>query len=164
MMCCLEKKVWMLSLGRMVFINTCCPACQSVATVYGAMEVWKLYSAEGVWYHGTLTLISVFVNVSIWWYAVALLLANMGKIFDLKTDGRPIYRNISISLFVIATGLLFWGASTYILAAASISDGVLGDPTLALQYFVYSIAVSILIALAGIKYSLSNQTRKTRRV
>ncbi len=143
----------------MVFISyTAALLVSLVATVYGAMEVWKLYSAEGVWYHGTLTLISVFVNVSIWWYAVALLLANMGKIFDLKTDGRPIYRNISISLFVIATGLLFWGASTYILAAASISDGVLGDPTLALQYFVYSIAVSILIALAGIKYSLSNQT------
>ncbi|MPN22631.1 hypothetical protein SDC9_170014 [bioreactor metagenome] len=121
------------------------------------MEVWKLYSAEGVWYHGTLTLISVFVNVSIWWYAGALLLADMGKIFDLKTDGRPIYRNISISLFIIATGLLFWGASTYILAAASLSDGLLSNPTVALQYFVYSIVIAVLIALAGIKYSLSNQ-------
>ncbi|WP_332881794.1 DUF373 family protein [Methanosarcina horonobensis] len=80
--------------------------------------------------HGTLTLISVFINVSVWWYAVALLLADMGKIFDLKTDGRPIYRNISISLFVIATGLLFWGASTYILAAAPYRTAPLAIPPL----------------------------------
>jgi len=160
-----KEKLWDAFLEqRMVFISyTAALLVSLVATVYGAMEVWKLYSAEGVWYHGTLTLISVFVNVSVWWYAAALLLADMGKIFDLKTDGRPIYRNISISLFVIATGLLFWGASTYILAAASLSEGVLSDPTLALQYFVYSIAIAILIALAGIKYSLSNQNPENEK-
>ena len=121
------------------------------------MEVWKLYSVEGIWYQGILTLVSVFINASVWWYAGALLLANLGKIFDLRMDDKPIYRNVAISLFVIATGLLFWGASTYILATASLSDGIANNPSLALQYFVYSVAVAILIALAGIKYSVSNQ-------
>ena len=73
------------------------------------MELWKseVIFCRRVWYHSTLTLISVFVNVSIWWYAVALLLANMGRSSILK-QMKPIYRNISISLFVITTGLLFW--------------------------------------------------------
>ena len=160
-----KERLWDAFLEqRMVFISyTAALLTSLVATVYGAMEVWKLYSAEGVWYHGTLTLISVFINVSVWWYAAALLLANFGKIFDLRMDGRPIYRNISLSLFVIATGLLFWGASTYILAVASISDGFLSDPSLALQYFVYSVTIAILIALAGIKYSLSNQTPESEK-
>jgi putative membrane protein len=72
-------------------------------------------------------------------------------------ENKPIYKNVAVSLFVIATGLLFWGTSTYILATASLSEGVTNNATIALQYFVYSIMVAILIALAGIKYSVSNQ-------
>lgn len=71
-------------------------------------------------------------------------------------ENKPIYKNVAISLFVIATGLLFWGASTYILATASLSEGITNDASVALQYFVYSVAVAIIIALAGIKYSVSN--------
>ena len=154
-----KEKLWDAFLEqRMVFISyTAALLITLVATVYGAMEVWKLYSAEGVWYHGTLTLVSVFVNASVWWFAGALLLANLGKVFDLRMEDKPIYKNVAISLFVIATGLLFWGASTYILATASLSEGITNNAALALQYFVYSITAAILIALAGIKYSVSNQ-------
>ncbi|MCQ1537341.1 DUF373 family protein [Methanosarcina sp. KYL-1] len=142
---------------RMVFITyTAAVLTGIVATAYGALRVWGLYSEEGVWYHGTLTLISVFINASIWWYAGAFLLAGLGKIFDLRMDGKPIQKNISISLFVVSTGLLFWGASTYLLAAASLSGRFTGDVDLALQYFVYSVIVAVLIALAGIKLSLSS--------
>ena len=160
-----KEKLWDAFLEqRMVFISyTAALLTGLVATVYGAMQVWLLYSEEGVWYHGTLTLISVFINTSVWGYAAALLLADLGKIFDLRMDGKPIYRSISISLFVIATGILFWGASTYILAVAFISDGLLSDPSVALQYFVYSIIIAVLIALAGIKYSLSIQTSENEK-
>ncbi|MHB8101451.1 MAG: DUF373 family protein [Methanosarcina sp.] len=160
-----KERLWDAFLKqRMVFISyTAAILTSLVATAYGAMEVWKLYSAEGVWYHGTLTLISVFANASVWWYAGALLLANLGKIFDLRMEGKPIYRNVSISLFVIATGLLFWGASTYILAALSLSEGVTNDASLTLQYFVYSTIIAVLIALAGIKYSVSNQTSENKK-
>jgi putative membrane protein len=143
---------------KMVFISyTAAILTSLVATAYGAMEVWKLYSAEGVWYQGSLTLMSVFTHASVWWYALALLIADLGKIFDLRMEGKPIYKNISISLFIIATGLLFWGASTYILAAFPLSGGGSGNANHALQYFVYSIIFAILIALVGIKYSVSNQ-------
>jgi putative membrane protein len=133
-----------------------------IATAYGAMEVWKLYSAEGIWYHGTLALIAVFINASVWWYVGAVLLADLGKIFDLKMDDRPISQNISLALFIISTGLLFWGASTYILAISSLPEGITNNATLALQYFVYSIVVAVLIALAGIKYSVSNRDSEFR--
>jgi Predicted membrane protein len=157
-----KERLWDAFLEqKMVFISyTAALLISLVATVYGAIEVWKLYSAEGVWYQGILTLVSVFINASVWWYAGALLLADLGKIFDLRTENKPIYKNVSISLFVIATGLLFWGASTYILATASLSEGVTNNVALALQYFVYSVTVAILIALAGIKYSISNQAFK----
>lgn len=155
-----RERIWEAFLKqKMVFISyTAALLVCLVATAYGAMEVWNLYSAEGIWYHGTLALISIFINASIWWYVGAVLLADLGKIFDLRMDDRPISKNISLSLFVIATGLLFWGASTYILAISSLSEGVTTNATLALQYFVYSIAVAVLIALVGIKYSVSNRS------
>jgi putative membrane protein len=160
-----KERLWDAFLRqRMVFISYIASILTSlVATAYGAMEVWKLYSDGGVSYHGTLTLISVFANASIWWYVGALLIANLGKIFDLRMEGKPIYKNISISLFVIATGLLFWGATTYILVEFSPSEAITGNASLALQYFVYSITVAILIALAGVKYSVSSQTSENKR-
>jgi putative membrane protein len=152
-----KERLWDAFLGqRMIFISyTAALLTSLVATAYGAMEVWQLYSKEGVWYHGALTLVSVFINVSIWLYVGALLLAEFGKIFDLRREGKPIYKHVSISLFVIATGLLFWGASTYILAEFSLSEAT-SNASVALQYFVYSTIIAVLIALAGIKYS-SNQ-------
>jgi putative membrane protein len=80
----------------------------------------------------------------------------LGKIFDLKMEGKTIYKNISISLFIVATGLLFWSASTCVMAF-SLSGGDPNSALPALQYFVYSIIFAILIALVGIKYSVSNQ-------
>lgn len=143
---------------KLVFISyTAAILTSLVATAYGAMEVWKLYSAEGVWYQGTLTLISVFTHASVWLYVLALLIADLGKIFDLRMEGRPVYKSISISLFIIATGLLFWGASTYLLAAFPLSGENSNNIIPALQYFVYSIILAILIALVSIKYSVSNQ-------
>jgi putative membrane protein len=154
-----KERLWDAFLGqRMIFISyTAALLTSLVATAYGAMEVWQLYSGEGIWFHGALTLVSVFINASVWLYAGALLLAEFGKIFDLRREGKPIYKHVSISLFVIATGLLFWGASTYILAEFSLSE-VTSNASVALQYFVYSTIIAVLIALAGIKYSVSNQT------
>jgi putative membrane protein len=159
-----KERIWDAFLKqKMVFISyTASLLVFLVATAFGAMEVWNLYSAEGIWYHGTLALISIFINTSVWWYVGAVLLANLGKIFDLKMDDRPISKNISLSLFVIATGLLFWGASTYILAISSLPEAVTANATLALQYFVYSIAVAVLIALVGVKYSVSNRSSEFR--
>lgn len=149
---------------KMVFISyTAAILTGLVATAYGAVEVWKLYSADGLWYQGTLTLISVFTKASVWWYALALLIADLGKIFDLRMEGKPIYKNISIAFFIIATGLLFWSASTYILAAFPLSGGNSNNTIHALQYFVYSIVFAILIALAGIKYSASNQNSENKK-
>lgn len=148
---------------KMVFISyTAAILTCLVATAYGALKVWQLYSTEGAWYYGALTLISVFTNASVWWYSLALLIADVGKIFDLKMEGKPIYKNISISLFIIATGLLFWGASNCVLAF-SLSGGDYKSTYPALQYFLYSIIFSILIALAGIKYSVSNRNSENEK-
>lgn len=154
-----KERLWEAFLKqRMVFISyTAAFLISIVATAYGAMVVWSLYSTSGVWFYGTLTLISLFINVSIWWYVGALLLAGLGKIFDLRMENKPIHKNISISLFIISTGLLFWGASTYILAIASLSESPVNNVQLALQYFIYSIAIAVLLALIGIRYSATNQ-------
>jgi putative membrane protein len=157
-----KERLWEAFLKqRMVFISyTAAFLISIVATAYGAMVVWSLYSTSGVWFYGTLTLISLFINVSVWWYVGALLLAGLGKIFDLRMENRPIHKNISRSLFIISTGLLFWGASTYILAIASLSEGPTNNIQLALQYFIYSIAIAVLLALIGIRYSVTNQNTK----
>lgn len=159
-----RERLWAALLEqKMVFISyTAAILTCLVATTYGALKVWQLYSTEGVWYYGALTLVSVFTNASVWWYSLALLIADVGKIFDLKMEGKPIYKNISVSLFIIATGLLFWGASNCVLAF-SLSGGDYNSTFPALQYFVYSIIFSILIALAGIKYSVANQNSENEK-
>jgi putative membrane protein len=159
------ERLWSALMGqKMIFISyTAAILLSLVATVYGAMKVWELYSTEGIWYPGTLTLISVFTNASVWWYAIALLIAVLGRIFDLRMEGKPIFKSISVSFFIIATGLLFWGASTYLLAVLSLPQGNGSNASAALQYFVYSIIIAVLIALIGIKLSVSSQASENRK-
>lgn len=58
-------------------------------------------------------------------------------------------------------GLLFWGASTYILTVSAL-PGATDQPNLSIQYFIYSIVGAIIIALAGIKISLNESFSDTK--
>lgn len=141
--------------GQMTFITYTIAAILGViATMIGAVTLWQYYIAGGSWYYGIVTLITVFINVTVWWYVIAVLFADLGKMVDRKISKAFTIKEISPALFVIAVGLLFWGASSYILSVSALA----GDTTTSeqsLQYFVYSVVGAILIALFGIKISMT---------
>jgi putative membrane protein len=142
--------------GQMTFITYTIAAILAViATMIGAVTLWQYYITGGSWYYGIVTLITVFINVTIWWYVVAILFADLGKMVDQKLSKTFTIKEISPALFIIAIGLLFWGASTYILSVSALA-GETSNTELSLQYFVYSVVGAILVALLGIKISMTS--------
>ena len=139
--------------GRMTFITyTAAALVGIVATVQGAVTLWAYYINGGVWYYGLLTLVTVFINASIWLYVAAALIANFGRVLDIRISGKPIIPYTSPAFFVTSLGLLFWGASTYLLSISSVvSDASV--PDVSIQYFVYSVVIAVIMALVGIKIS-----------
>ena len=151
----LEKMKDSFYAGRMTFITyTAAALVGIVATVQGAVTLWAYYINGGVWYYGVLTLVTVFINASIWLYVAAALIANFGRVLDIRISGKPIIPYTSPAFFVTSLGLLFWGASTYLLSISSVVSDA-GVPDVGIQYFVYSVVGAVIMALVGIKISAS---------
>ncbi|MEL4304972.1 DUF373 family protein [Methanococcoides sp. LMO-2] len=141
--------------GQMTFVTYTIAAIMGIiATMIGAVTLWQYYITGGSWYYGIITLITVYINVTIWWYVVAILFADLGKMVDQKLSKSFTIKEISPALFIIAIGLLFWGASSYILSVSALAGETLNSE-LSLQYFVYSVVGAIMIALLGIKISMT---------
>jgi putative membrane protein len=98
-------------------------------------------------------LVTVFINATVWLYVSAILLADLGKIIDCYKNRMSTFRYIIPAFFVISMGMLFWGASTYLISISPVIGGNGLDPATGVQYFVYSIVIAIIIALVGIKIS-----------
>ncbi|NOR47606.1 MAG: hypothetical protein GQ533_06125, partial [Methanosarcinaceae archaeon] len=79
---------------------------------------------------------------------------NFGRVLDIRISGKPIIPYTSPAFFVTSLGLLFWGASTYLLSISSVvSDASV--PDVSIQYFVYSVVIAVIMSLVGIKISAS---------
>lgn len=73
--------------GQMTFVtNTIAIIVAIIATMIGAITLWNYFTAGGGWYYGLITLFTVFINVTVWWYVIAILFANIGKMVDLKIN------------------------------------------------------------------------------
>jgi putative membrane protein len=142
--------------GRMTFLTYLAALLVMVAaSVLGLSRVWELYTREGIWYYGLVPLATVFINTTVWLYVSAILIADVGKIIDCYKNRISTFRYIIPAFFVISMGLLFWGASTYLISISTVIGGSDIDPAVGVQYFVYSIVAAIIIALVGIKVSAS---------
>ncbi len=140
--------------GRMTFVTyAIAGVIFALATIVGLVNVWNLYTSEGVWYYGIVPLVTVFINSTVWLYTGAILFADLGKIIDCKKSGRSVFRYIISAFFAISMGLLFWGASTYLMSINPVIGSESLDSQAGVQYFVYSIVAAIIIALLGIKIS-----------
>lgn len=117
-----------------------------IGTVQGGIEVWNYYNREII--VGYLILLMGYINASVWWYVIAGVLINSGKIIDLHLAGEKIGKNWSHPFFVIAGGILFWAGSTYILV---ISEALGAYPLLnnGVRFMVGSVSGAVLIAIAG---------------
>ncbi|SFM32199.1 DUF373 family protein [Methanolobus profundi] len=139
--------------GRMAFFTYATAGFLVVlGTILGLMDVWSLYTAEGIWYYGVVPLLTSFVHRTVWIYALALLFADAGKIVDCRTRGEPVRMYLIPAFFILSIGFLFWGATSYLISMSSVlADN--GDPRTGIQLFVYSVVFAIILALAGIKVS-----------
>jgi putative membrane protein len=137
--------------GKMAFITYIMAAMLVViATIQGAASLWDYYRGD-IWY-GYLTLIMIYINKSIWWYVAAGFCAVLGKIMDMYLEGTRDARTYSYPFFLIATGLIFWSASAFILASNSSLNFSMATGQ-SLQYLAVSAVLAVLITLTGVNVS-----------
>jgi putative membrane protein len=137
--------------GKIAFITYIMAAMLVViATIQGAASLWDYYRGD-IWY-GYLTLIMIYINKSIWWYVAAGFCAVLGKIMDMYLEGTRDARTYSYPFFLIATGLIFWSASAFILASNSSLNFSMATGQ-SLQYLAVSAVLAVLITLTGVNVS-----------
>ncbi len=143
-------------MGRLVIVtHTAALMVIVVAFVQGIVSVWQYYTQAGIWYHGLVPLTTVFIHSSVWWLVLAAIIINFGRMMNMYLHGKFSLRQISSSFYAFSFGILFWGATTYILAFDPAIEGFQPSIVSGLQYFIYSIVIAIVIALAGIRISAS---------
>lgn len=137
--------------GKIAFITYILSAMLVViATLQGAASFLQ-YSHEPI-FHGYFTLVMIFVNKSVWWYVVAAICINLGKIMDMYLEDIKDARTYSYLFFLIATGLVIWSASGFILASnADLKFGI--GMVQSIQYLAVSAITAILITLVGVNIS-----------
>ncbi|OUJ19276.1 ABC-type multidrug transport system permease component [Methanonatronarchaeum thermophilum] len=82
---------------------------------------------------------------SIWWIIAAAIMGLLGKLFDSYIKkSKHVWRYTVLPFLTIATGLIIWGGSAYVL---SISEGA---TTTAYQVLAFSIIGGLTIAFLGI--------------
>jgi len=137
--------------GKIAFITYILAAMLVViATVRGIAYFWQYYHEP--MFPGYFMLVMIYLYESIWWYVVAALCVNLGKIMDLYLEGQKDARIISYLFFLLATGLVIWSASGFILASNSDLKFGIGIAE-SVQYLAISAIVAILIALVGVNIS-----------
>jgi putative membrane protein len=137
--------------GKIAFITYILAAMLVViATVRGIAYFWQYYHEP--MFPGYFMLVMIYLHESIWWYAVAALCVNLGKIMDMYLEGIRDARTISYLFFLLATGLVIWSASGFILASnANLKFGL--GMVESIQYLAISAIVAILITLVGVNIS-----------
>ncbi|MDG6243252.1 MAG: DUF373 family protein [Methanolobus sp.] len=149
--------------GRMTFFTyTAAVFFVLLATLLGLMDVWSLYTSGGIWYYGIVPLLTTFIHKTIWIYVLAILFAHAGKIIDCKQRGYPSGMYMIPAFFVLSLGLLFWGATSFLISINPVlaEDGV--NPGSGIQIFIYSIVFAIILALIGLRFSNNLQASEKR--
>jgi Predicted membrane protein len=120
-----------------------------IGTVVGSVKVWEIINMSNIGYDGLMVLASLFIKRAVLWYAASIFIFILGKIFD-KMRINEDYQNLIVEmLFALSGTLLFWSSSSYILSISMSGS----DYIFSINYFVYSVVLSIIIALVGIYFS-----------
>lgn len=121
-----------------------------IATVRGIAYFWQYYHEPIA--PGYFMLMMIYLNASIWWYIAAALCVNLGKIMDMYLEGIRDARTISYFFFLLATGLIIWSASSFILASNADIKFEIGMVE-SVQYLAISAITAILITVVGVNIS-----------
>ncbi|WNY24980.1 DUF373 family protein [Methanolapillus millepedarum] len=130
-----------------------------VGTVIGSLSVWDAGNLESINYYGFIPMLSLFIKRAVLWYAASVFLWILGKIFD-RIGAKKDYSDlVTEMLFTLSGTLLFWSASSYVLSV-SIPELNYNFP---IEYFVYSVVLAIIIAMAGIYFSFDSKISKGKK-
>lgn len=137
--------------GKIAFITYILAAMLVIiATVRGFAYSWQYYHEPVS--PGFFILVMIYLHESIWWYVVAALCINLGKAMDMYLEGIRDARSISYIFFLMATGLVIWSATGFILASnADLKFGI--GMVESVQYLAISAIVAILITVVGVNLS-----------
>ncbi len=137
--------------GKIAFITYILAAMLVIiGTVRGVAYFWQYFHEP--MFPGYFMLGMIYLHESIWWYVVAALCINFGKIMDMYLEGVRDARTFSYLFFLLATGLVIWSASGFILASnADLKFGI--GMVESIQYLAISAIVAILITLVGVNIS-----------
>jgi len=126
-----------------------------VGTVTGSVSIWNFVNGE-ISYHG-LILLTLFLKKTILWYAGSIFIYLLGKIFD-RIYAKKDYQDLIVKMmFALSGTLLFWSAGSYALSMNLPETGY----EFLVEYFIYSIVLAVIIALAGIYFSLNRNELPT---
>lgn len=118
-----------------------------VASVEGFIELWTYYSQPELFY-GYLTLLLVFLRASVWWYAIGGLMLSLSMAADRYLEGVEIGRTSAYPFFVLATGILIWSGSSYLLEL--IQGGTTSVLSAGARMLMGSIVLSVGMTAAGL--------------
>jgi len=84
-----------------------------IGIVQGIYAVW-IESLKDV--KDLVTLVTIFINSSVWWIVGCGVFISIGKMFDCIVEGRDFRKFVSIFLLLISTGFILWGFSEYFIS------------------------------------------------
>ncbi|RLG22893.1 hypothetical protein DRN72_00540 [Methanosarcinales archaeon] len=118
-----------------------------IGSVEGLLKLWVYYTNAEIFY-GYFSLFLIFVFSSLWWYVGATMFFTFGDLLEQYLKGESIESGISHPFFVLAAGVLVWGATSYLLS--SIEAGAEGGFSGSFISFVITVVLSIVITFAGV--------------
>jgi putative membrane protein len=117
-----------------------------MAFVRGSLDVLDKVVTEAS-QPGIINLAAIFFNSAIWWFVVGLLAVVVGWIIDAYTeDSESLHKYLATPFFLVATGMLVWGGTQYIL---NMQDQM----SAALQSLVIAILVAVVVSYVGVAFA-----------
>lgn len=124
--------------------------------VQGFQLLWNYYNRPIM--VGYIILLTAFIYGAVWWMVAGGVFVGIGRFLDSYLDSEVYYKALVYPFFIIATGLIVWGGSVFIL---SLQEGFHISQVDAPFYLAGAIVGAIFISLSGIM--ISSRMKKPRQ-
>lgn len=119
-----------------------------IGSTVGFLNVLKYYTTDGSL--GLILYLMTFVYGAIEWLILAGLILSVGIIIDVYSNEREnLGKVIVFPFFVVAIGLILYGASVYLILINGVPDFPL-SPETASTYVLYDVVVGVISAIIGV--------------
>jgi len=116
-----------------------------VGIILGLISLLDYYTASGIFFQ-----ILTFIYGAIAWFTAAGLVASVGKIIDVFLNEREaIRRVVALPFFVLAIGVIAYGASIYILSISEIPRFPIADDA-GVKYIIFTTIGGLFCAFFGV--------------